>query len=454
MRRLVDEKPPPSVLPLAERSVVESQDYPTSVVSLTAEQRDDVAKYLRTSTLFRFCSDEGIGKVLDHMRRENFSGGEDLLEQGHPSSRVFLSTKGSVRLRHLDEGLNQVETIGSGWQRGMAGTLSFLTQDHPARATAFNETEGTEGTEGVVYILEHAELNKLIDGDPAFAKEITQSLLKEGFCPRKPIMPLLDQEPEPYPLIGVSLGAAIESFYRSSLTAWLNANLTGVPPISLFPMLHVQIPARVLYVNGFKMTRSILQEHVNPDDYSNPAAVQLGSALVPGLMMTPVSSLLDACNAESNTEPISRRWMRGFVPRCGREMVFGMGINQVSDACAERVTFVEDAILRTAAGSLLAGVVAGYFSHIPHNVATLKLLQPHRSYQEIVRNMVDANLHRVSKDFRPNARRSLAAALTLVLPKGFLIRTAQICGSFMIINGTIHAVASNITSSRRVAPIE
>ena len=40
---------------------------------------------------------------------------------------------------------------------------------------------------------EHAELNKLIDGDPAFAKEITQSLLKEGFCPRKPIMPLLDQ---------------------------------------------------------------------------------------------------------------------------------------------------------------------------------------------------------------------------------------------------------------------
>ena len=76
MRRLVDEKPPPSVLPLAERSVVESQDYPTSVVSLTAEQRDDVAKYLRTSTLFRFCSDEGIGKVLDHMRRENFSGGE------------------------------------------------------------------------------------------------------------------------------------------------------------------------------------------------------------------------------------------------------------------------------------------------------------------------------------------------------------------------------------------
>ena len=42
---------------------------------------------------------------------------QDLLEQGHPSSRVFLSTKGSVRLRHLDEGLNQVETIGSGWQR-------------------------------------------------------------------------------------------------------------------------------------------------------------------------------------------------------------------------------------------------------------------------------------------------------------------------------------------------
>ncbi|CAM9719730.1 unnamed protein product, partial [Hapterophycus canaliculatus] len=36
----------------------------------------------------------------------------------------------------------------------------------------------------------------------------------------------------------------------------------------------------------------------------------------------------EACNAEANKEPLSRRWMRGMVPRGGREMMFGIGINQ------------------------------------------------------------------------------------------------------------------------------
>lgn len=46
----------------------------------------------------------------------------------------------------------------------------------------------------------------------------------------------------------------------------------------------------------------------------------------------------EACNAEANKEPLSRRWMRGMVPRGGREMIFGIGINQLSDACEERVS--------------------------------------------------------------------------------------------------------------------
>lgn len=37
----------------------------------------------------------------------------------------------------------------------------------------------------------------------------------------------------------------------------------------------------------------------------------------------------------------------------------------------------QNAFVRTAAGSMMAGVVAGYLSHIPHNVSTLKLLQVH-----------------------------------------------------------------------------
>lgn len=36
--------------------------------------------------------------------------------------------------------------------------------------------------------------------------------------------------------------------------------------------------------------------------------------------------------------------------------------------------------MRTAAGSMMAGVTAGYLSHIPHNVSTLKLLQVRRQF--------------------------------------------------------------------------
>lgn len=41
---------------------------------------------------------------------------------------------------------------------------------------------------------------------------------------------------------------------------------------------------------------------------------------------------------------------------------------------AAKVTF-QSGFARTAAGSIMAGVVAGYLSHIPHNVSTLKLLE-------------------------------------------------------------------------------
>lgn len=60
-----------------------------------------------------------------------------------------------------------------------------------------------------------------------------------------------------------------------------------------------------------------------------------------GMLETPAfffRASAEACNAEANKEPLSRRWMRGMVPRGGREMIFGIGINQLSDACEERVS--------------------------------------------------------------------------------------------------------------------
>ncbi|CAM9522540.1 unnamed protein product [Discosporangium mesarthrocarpum] len=402
---------------------------------LTPEQVSECASALRSASLFKYCSDESVKMMVQNMAREEFSKGEILLEQGEPQTRVFLITQGSVaRLRFLDEQLHQVETIGSDHHRGMFGALHVLREE-PTYATALTETDG------VAYTLESSKLNEMLEKDPQFAKEILYSLSKEVFRMSKLRTPLLEQDPKPNSVFGSSLGAVIESYYRSGLNTWLNAKLTGQPPATMFPHFHVQIPTRVLYINGFKTIRSLLSDHINPSDYSDPSAVRLATALIPGIMMTPVSSVLEACNADANPEPLARRWIRGFMPRMGREVIFGIGINQLSDACEERVAFA-NGFARTAAGSMIAGVVAGYLSHIPHNVSTLKLLQPNLSYRSIMSKMIDDNLPRTPKVWLPEVRRMWATMLTYVFPKGCLIRTAQICGSFMIINGTIHMVAS------------
>ena len=82
--------------------------------------------------------------------------------------------------------------------------------------------------------------------------------------------------------------------------------------------------------------------------------------------MCPVSSVLEASNAgHFNSESMTKRWTRGFVPRIGREVfyyyyyyyyyyfrkmlgsycffffflqvIFGVGLNQLSDALEERI---------------------------------------------------------------------------------------------------------------------
>ena len=60
-----------------------------------------------------------------------------------------------------------------------------------------------------------------------------------------------------------------------------------------------------------------------------------------------------------------------------------MGLNQLSDFCEERVPthLAESKVIRNAIGSCVAGVIAGYLSHVPHNLSTLKLLQPDVSYR-------------------------------------------------------------------------
>jgi hypothetical protein len=53
-------------------------------------------------------------------------------------------------------------------------------------------------------------------------------------------------------LLSVSAAASVEAFYRSLMNAQINYALTGIKG-PLFPQMHVQLPTRVLYINGFKV---------------------------------------------------------------------------------------------------------------------------------------------------------------------------------------------------------
>jgi hypothetical protein len=119
----------------------------------------------------------------------------------------------------------------------------------------------------------------------------------------------------------------------------------------------------VVYINGFKGIRNAIDHSEfmqNVDSSSHPTLFRLAAAITPGLCMTPVSSLLEAYNAgHMNSEPLSTRWTRGIVPRACREVIFGIGLNQLSDFCEERVDFISNKFMRNATASMVAGVIAG-----------------------------------------------------------------------------------------------
>lgn len=222
--------------------------------------------------------------------------------------------------------------------------------------------------------------------------------------------------------------------------------------ISIFNTCVLQIPTRVVYINGFKGIRNAIDQSdfmktVGTSPYPN--AYRLAAAIAPGLCMTPVSSMLEAYNAgHMNKEPLSTRWTRGIVPRCCREIIFGIGLNQLSDFCEERVDFISNKFLRNAAASICAGVIAGYLSHVPHNMSTLKILNPHKSYPQLFKEYISNAENRLPAGTPPSMKRGLSYVVGLLAPRGLLIRTSQIVGSFVILNGTINALQSQFNKSQ------
>jgi hypothetical protein len=85
----------------------------------------------------------------------------------------------------------------------------------------------------------------------------------------------------------------------------------------------------------------------------------------------------------------------------------------------------------------------------------LKLLKPHISYsshfQQLCSQVIETRIKNTdSIVYRSDlARRIVGPSLTFLLPKGVQIRTMQIIGSFILVNGTI-ALFKNYDLDRQV----
>ncbi|KAI9906348.1 hypothetical protein PsorP6_016397 [Peronosclerospora sorghi] len=127
-----------------------------------------------------------------------------------------------------------------------------------------------------------------------------------------------------------------------------------------------------------------------------------------------------------NPESLSTRCIRGTAPRMLHEVTFGVGVNQLSDYFEERMMVTSSPAMNNALGSLMAGVVCGYLSH--------------KGYVEHMDDfMRRAEVH-VPKTVSPRQRYLAATAMALLFPKGLTVRTSQIFGSFIILNGTVNSL--------------
>eukprot|EP01013_Petalomonas_cantuscygni_P024530 TRINITY_DN46188_c0_g1_i1.p1 TRINITY_DN46188_c0_g1~~TRINITY_DN46188_c0_g1_i1.p1 ORF type:complete len:468 (+),score=108.67 TRINITY_DN46188_c0_g1_i1:170-1573(+) len=413
---------------------------------LSVSQQHDAAAILRRTPMFWGMSDDVLIPVVRRMSVSYYPQHACLIQEGAPTDRFFVIASGSVmRQRTVDGRTHQIEeplNLGH-----LIGALHSLTGD-PAYASAHAMTPVT------AYTIDASVFRALLRENPQFHLMVTTNLcLTVRDMTKRFRTSMQDIQGQDTSITATSLAAAMESFYRSALAAMLNNALTGGQG-RLFPNMHVQIPVRIMYINGFKQLRAyfdgkFLGSHsARPEDLERPLLLSPSFKflimIAPGLIMTPWSSLLEATNCgHSNPEPLAVRWMRGYVPRTVREVIFGVGLNQMSDFFEERVPAqVGNASLRSALGSIIAGVACGYLSHLPHNLSAMKQMGPSQSYFEHFAKLRAGSEARFADvlGLLPTPLRAPTSSLaTVFFPKGVVIRTTQIVGSFIIINAGIAA---------------
>lgn len=391
---------------------------------LTPSQVAEAATSLRGGPMFRRCSEADLTALASHMSLSTFTHSEQIVTQSSPTTSFFVLISGSAQRRRTDPSSGAVHHVTSDACGTTVNSLQLISGD-PVYATATCSTPSC-----TTYALSRDAFLAHIASHPSLARGIIEGLSRDARRRSQLFRtPLLHQNDAHINYASVAVAAATESYYRSALNSLLNARLSGVSS-PLFPNMHVQVPTRVAYITGFKGLRAFLDANLAPDAYASPTAVRVAAMVGPGVVMTPISSILEAANATSNPEPLLRKSLRGSAPRCAREIIFGIGINQMSDYFEERLRTMSPALqlcsnplFANLGGSVVAGVFAGYASHVPHSLSTLKILEPKKGYGHLFRTFVDRSVpqHLVPKGISPRLLPSVRVGLACLFPRGVVM---------------------------------
>eukprot|EP00041_Stephanoeca_diplocostata_P024191 m.606685 g.606685 ORF g.606685 m.606685 type:complete len:419 (+) comp22473_c1_seq8:154-1410(+) len=401
----------------------------------------EIADLLKTQSLmFSHVKKSDLVVLAKGFEKEIYGKNEDLITQGAKQDRFFIASDGTLERTRFEGNQPEkvIEQFGRSSTRASVGSLHFLRQD------GAHATLRCRSSKCVVYTLKTDEFKKALASNPAMSLDVIYSLQREVRTLSKAAnrTEMIMQKPQTVqsPIVAVCVAAGIESWWRSAMNARINSTLTGAPIAKLFPGMHVQIPIRMAYINGTKGIRSYLDRHIDPYDYSAPHAVGFAMTLAPGVGMTPISSVLEAANAgHANPMPMYTRWSCGIVARTGREIIFAAGLNQMSDYLEERVPeSITNGLIRNNLASLSSGILAGYFSHVPHNLSTLKLMNPKKSYKDHFLDYAKGHENKLPNEWPTEKKQKLARVYALVAPRAMLVRTTQIVGTFILLNGGIY----------------
>jgi hypothetical protein len=410
-------------------------------ITVKTKPLESCENLLSQAEMFQSVPPEFLSTIAKHMEYKELKQNDVLLRQGEPSDKFYLLQSGDVRRKFIDPENGKAHHVEFTIKATSVNSMRIISGE-----PVFSTVKCTSPT-CKMFEMRREPFLKLLKAKPEIATYIAEGLCEElRRGSKKYATPLLQQKQQEVNMPAVAIAAGIESYYRSALNALLNARLMGSARAELFPNMHIQVPVRISYITGFKGLRALLDKHVpDPDQWEYPTMVRLAATLSPGIIMTPISSILEASNAgHMNSESMTTRWMRGLVPRAGREIIFGVGLNQLSDYFEERLQpyFKNNEMLANAAGSLAAGVVSGYLSHVPHNISTFKLMEPNRSYVDLYRMFVDRSVPQTVESMVsswPSTAKSVTRTVFATLfPRGLVIRTTQIMGSFILLNGTIN----------------